>query len=269
MQTDAVQPVFFLSHGGGPWPWLDGPMRTAYAKLEACLRALPASLPQTPRAAIFITAHWEAPQFTLSAGANPGMLYDYGGFPPHTYQISYPAPGAPELAQEVCASLQAGGLRAALDHVRGYDHGVFTPAAVIWPQAQMPILQISLQAGLDPAAHLQLGRLLAPLRAQGVLIIASGLSYHNLRNFGPGAASASAQFDAWLQEACCRLAGEARNARLCDWRQAPAAMQAHPREEHLIPLLCAAGAAQEDAAQCCYHETDFVGGVVVSSFRFG
>ncbi len=229
------QPVFFLSHGGGPWPWLDGPYRAAYDKLQASLQALPASLPAPPRAVLLLSAHWEAPAFALSAAEQPGMLYDYGGFPPHTYQIAYPAPGAPQLAQQVQEMLQQAGLPAALDTTRGYDHGTFVPAAAIWPQAQMPILQMSLLQGLDVEQHLRAGQALAPLRDQGVLMLASGLSYHNLRQFGPAAQQVSASFDAWLQQVCAQR-GPARAAAQRARAQAPKARTSHPPEEQNQPL---------------------------------
>lgn len=262
------QPTFFLSHGGGPWPWMDGDFRQAHARLEASLQAVPASLPEAPRAILMISAHWEAPAFTVQTSPRPGMLYDYGGFPPHTYEVVYPAPGDPALAERVVALIEAAGLPAARDSQRGFDHGAFCTLVPMYPDANIPVVQLSLRQGLDPAEHLALGRALAPLRDEGVLILGSGFSFHNLGLMFNGRGQApSVAFDAWLQSAL--PAPEGRAERLSAWAQAPAARQAHAREEHLLPLMVAAGAAEGDAARCNYHEANYLGGITASSFRFG
>ena len=261
------QPTFFLSHGGGPWPWMDGDYRRAHAQLEASLQALPATLPARPRAILMISGHWEADAFTVTTSPAPGMLYDYGGFPAHTYEVQYPAPGDPALAEHVVALIQAAGLPAARDAQRGFDHGAFCTLVPMYPEADVPVVQLSLMHGLDPAAHLALGRALAPLRDEGVLILGSGFSFHNLRLYGPAGREPSAQFDAWLQAALAST--DNRAASLLAWERAPSARLAHPREEHQLPLMVAAGAAEGDTASCNYHETGFLGGVTASSFRFG
>ncbi|HVY65098.1 MAG TPA: class III extradiol ring-cleavage dioxygenase, partial [Gammaproteobacteria bacterium] len=156
-----------------------------------------------------------------------------------------------------------------LDAARGFDHGAFVPMAVLWPEADMPLVQLSLRAGLDPAAHLAVGRALAPLRDSGVLIVGSGLSWHNLRMLGPEARAPSKAFDDWLQQTLVASDPATRDAQLLRWREAPSARLAHPREEHLLPLMVAVGAAHDEAGDCPYHEEDVFGGVVVSSFRFG
>jgi aromatic ring-opening dioxygenase catalytic subunit (LigB family) len=214
-----------------------------------------------------ISAHWEETAFTVMDAPAPGMLYDYGGFPPHTYDVVYPAPGDPALAERVVALIEAAGLPAARDSQRGFDHGAFCTLVPMFPQADVPVVQLSLKRGLDPAGHLALGRALAPLRDEGVLILGSGFSFHNLRLYGPSGREPSAAFDGWLQSVLPSPAGRAE--RLLAWAQAPAARIAHPREEHLLPLMVAAGAAEGDAVSCNYHETDFMGGVTASSFRFG
>jgi aromatic ring-opening dioxygenase catalytic subunit (LigB family) len=196
------------------------------------------------------------------------MIYDYGGFPDYTYSISYPAPGAPALAQRVQELLQGAGIAAREDAQRGFDHGMYAPMALIYPEADMPTAQLSLKHGLDPLEHLAMGRALAPLRDEGVLIIGSGLSYHNLRAFGPAAKQPSATFDAWLDQSLA-TPGAPRSAALAAWQQAPSARQAHPREEHLLPLLVAVGAAEGEPALRVYHEDDFFGGISVSSWRLG
>ncbi|WP_296510546.1 class III extradiol ring-cleavage dioxygenase [Rhodoferax sp.] len=260
-------PTYFISHGGGPWPWMDD-MRSMLATLEQSLADMPAQIGRTPKAILMVTAHWEERAFTLGSNPAPGMVYDYGGFPAHTYSVVYPAPGAPELAARVQGLLEAAGLPVALDAQRGYDHGTFVPLAVMYPEARVPVLQMSLRAGLDPAEHIALGRALAPLRDEEVLIVGSGLSYHNLRNFGRQAQQPSQAFDGWLQSAM-QAAPDARAQALVQWESAPSARLCHPREEHLLPLMVAVGAGYDDAATCVYHDAHVFGGVTASSFCFG
>jgi len=258
-------PTYFVSHGGGPWPWMKDQYGPAYDRLEASLQAMRL---EGVRAVLVVTSHWETPGFMVSSGSAPGMIYDYGGFPPHTYQISYPAPGEPALARRVAQLLTGAGHPAGLDPERGFDHGTFSMLYPVYPEAAMPVVQLSLRRDLDPQAHIAAGRALAPLRDEGVLIVGSGLSYHNLRQFGPSGATASRAFDGWLQETMA-LAPSARNAALLRWSEAPMARVAHPREEHLLPLMVASGAAGDEPAACVYHEDDFFGSLTVSSFQFG
>lgn len=263
-------PSYFLSHGGGPWPWMEDARRTQYAALEASIAGIPTALGGLPKTVLMVTSHWETQTgFAVSAAAAPGMIYDYSGFPPHTYGIRYAAPGDPALAAEVAALLRGAGLGCTEDPARGFDHGTFTVMQVLRPQADIPVVQLSIRADYDVAAHIAAGRALAALREAGVLIIGSGLSYHNLRLWGEGARAPSHAFDAWLQQALIGTPAAAREQNLLHWQDAPAARQAHPREDHLIPLMVAAGAAGEDLAQSCYHEDEFFGAVAVSSFRFG
>ena len=151
-------PTFFVSHGGGPWPWMKNETGPLYAELERSLRAMPAQIGERPKAVLMVSAHWEAPEFTLMTNPAPGMLYDYGGFPEHTYHVKYPAPGAPAVAARVRTLLEAAGMAVHEDARRGYDHGMFAPMAVIWPEADVPVVQLSLKRGLDPRTHLALGR---------------------------------------------------------------------------------------------------------------
>ena len=262
-------PSYFISHGGGPWPWMMDQVGPLYARLAADLADMPRQIGRRPDAVLMISAHWEEPAFTVMGHPRPPMIYDYGGFPAHTYQVHYDAPGAPALARRVQALIEATGLPARIDPERGFDHGMFSPMAVIYPQADVPVVQLSLRRGLDAAEHIALGRALAPLRGENVLIVGSGLSYHNLRVFGPQAREASKTFDDWLCHAALEAAGEQRSQRLLQWSAAPAARIAHPREEHLIPLMVAVGAAEDEAGERVYHEDAFMGGIAVSSFRFG
>lgn len=262
-------PTYFISHGGGPWPWMKEQMGPVYARLEASLADMPRQIGRKPDAILMVSAHWEESAFTVMANPHPPMVYDYGGFPEHTYHVHYDAPGSPELARRVQALVEAAGLPVRLDAQRGFDHGTFSPMAAIYPKADVPVVQLSLRRGLDPAEHLALGRAIAPLRDENVLIVGSGLSYHNLRQFGPQAREVSKAFDDWLGAAVVDATPQERVARLLDWSSAPAARIAHPREEHLIPLMVAVGAAQGEAGERVYHEDAFMGGISVSSFRFG
>jgi aromatic ring-opening dioxygenase catalytic subunit (LigB family) len=267
--TTRTLPTYFISHGGGPWPWMKDQMNGAYDRLEASLEAMPRQIGVTPKAVLVISGHWEEPDFTVMASANPAMVYDYSGFPAHTYQIKYAAPGSPQIAARVEGLIEGAGFTARLDTRRGYDHGTFAPLAVIYPDAAVPVVQLSLRHGYDPKDHIAVGRALAPLREEGVLILGSGLSYHNLRDFGPTAREPSAAFDHWLQATLVAAGPTERVARLVEWEAAPAARKAHPQEDHLLPLMAVVGASGNDKATCVYHENDFFGGISVSSFMFG
>ena len=262
-------PTYFVSHGGGPWPWMKDQYGAAYAALEASLVDIRRQIGVRPQAVLVVTSHWETDEFTISSGTAPGMIYDYGGFPPHTYQIRYPAPGQPQLAQRVAQLLNDAGQPAHLDPDRGFDHGTFSMLAPIYPEADLPVVQLSIRHGYDPAVHLAAGRALAPLRDEGVLILGSGLSFHNLRQFGPGGALASHAFDAWLQHVLLELKPADREQAMLHWSEAPYARMAHPREDHLVPLWVAMGAAEQEPTACVYHEDSFFGALTVSSFRFG
>ncbi len=261
-------PTFFISHGGGPWPFMEWDPPNTFDRLRQSLEELPRLAIGPPvRALLAISGHWEEPEFTVMSNPRPPLVYDYSGFPEHTYHLKYDAPGSPSLATRVQELLAGAGIRSHADPSRGYDHGIFAPFAVMYPRADMPIVQLSLKTGYDPEAHLAAGRALAPLRDEGILIIGSGLSYHNLRRMGPAGGPASREFDQWLTETA--LAGpEERARRLREWSRAPSARVAHPREDHLIPLMMAVGAAQADPGQRIYHEDSFMG-VAVSSYRFG
>jgi aromatic ring-opening dioxygenase catalytic subunit (LigB family) len=268
-ESSSALPTYFISHGGGPWPYMKDEMPGVYDKLEASLQAMPRDLAKPPAAILAISGHWEEEEFTVMASAQPPMVYDYGGFPAHTYRVQYPAPGSPELAGRVEGLLRQAGLKAGADAQRGFDHGTFVPFAVAYPEANVPIVQLSIRADYDPEAHLAAGRALAVLRSEGILIVGSGLSYHNLREFGARGATASRAFDDWLTETVCGWIGQERSTKLRNWEQAPAARQAHPQEDHLIPLMVAVGAAEAEQGQRIYHEDSFMRGISVSSYRFG
>jgi aromatic ring-opening dioxygenase catalytic subunit (LigB family) len=268
--TKTRLPTYFLSHGGGPWPWLKAERGLMYDQLESSLHDVRRELGEAPRAVLMISGHWEADRFLLSSGARPPMVYDYGGFPEHTYRIRYDAPGDPELAETVRAMLERGGMPSGLDPQRGFDHGVFTVMHTMYPDAAMPLVQLSINVNYDPSAHIRLGELIAPLRDQGVLIVGSGFSFHDTRGMRGGTgAAASAAFDGWLEDTLVTSSSDERRARLLRWTDAPSARAAHPEEDHLIPLMVAVGAAGDDAGTRVYHQKDFMGSITVSSFRFG
>jgi aromatic ring-opening dioxygenase catalytic subunit (LigB family) len=262
-------PTYFISHGGGPWPWLREEMPGVYDRLEASLRDMPRQLGVKPAAVLVVSGHWEERDFTVMSAPAPPMVYDYSGFPAHTYSIRYPAPGSPAVARRVQELLTGAGFEARADDRRGFDHGTFAPLAAIYPDADVPVLQLSIRRDYDPEAHLAAGRALAPLREEGVAIVGSGLSYHNLRMLGPRGRHPSHEFDRWLTDAVCGPTSEERNRHLRGWLDAPSARLAHPSEDHLIPLMVAVGAAEGEAGVRVYHEDSFFGGVAVSSYRFG
>ncbi len=260
-------PTYFISHGGGPWPWMPD-WRARFVNLEASFVQMVKDLPETPKAILMISGHWEDDSFAVMTSAHPPMVYDYHGFPPHTFQIQYKAPGAPDIARRAADLIAAAGLPVRLDDRQGYDHGTFVPAYVMYPDASVPLFQISLRKGYSPAEHLALGRALAPLRDEGVLILGSGLSYHNLKLFGPGAKVPSEAFDAWLGDVLALPPAE-RTEKLLNWEEAPYARVSHAEEDHFLPVFAALGAAETEVATRVYHDTDLFGGVTASSYRFG
>jgi aromatic ring-opening dioxygenase catalytic subunit (LigB family) len=260
-------PVAFIPHGGGPWPFVEmGLPRDEIAALTAYLQTVRALPLRRPRALLVVSAHWEEAVPTVMTAERPAMFYDYYGFPPESYTLTWPAPGAPDVAARVREMLAGAGVTSAEDPQRGFDHGTFVPLKVAYPDADVPAVQLSLKHGLDPAEHLALGRALAPLRDEEIFIIGSGMTFHNLRAFrDPRAAGFSEMFDGWLQEAMRQPPPE-RDRALTRWEQAPAARIAHPREEHLIPLMVATGAAGDDAATLAFNGT--FGGARLSAYHW-
>lgn len=272
------QPTIFLPHGGGPcffmdWTW--GPADT-WDRTQRFLEGLAATLPERPKAILVVSGHWEEQAFTAGAAQNPQLIFDYSGFPEHTFRLSWPAPGAPELAHRVAHLLECAGLPAATSAGRGFDHGVFVPLKVAFPGAEIPVVPLSLSLALsslsrnggsfDPVLHLAAGRALAPLRDEGVLFLASGMSFHNLRAYlQPQTTPRAREFDTWLTSAVESPAPQ-RDALLANWREAPYAAFSHPREEHLIPLLVAAGAGGAAAGKRIF--TDEPMGAAISAYRF-
>jgi aromatic ring-opening dioxygenase catalytic subunit (LigB family) len=237
--------VLYLSHGGGPMPLLGDP---GHQQMVSLLREIAAKIPR-PSAILVISAHWEAPAPTATSGPTPPLIYDYYGFPEASYRIQYPCPGEPDLAHAIVAALAGLQPGAQTDPGRGFDHGLFVPLKIMYPEADIPCAQLSLVEGLDPALHLDIGRRLGVLDREGLLVIGSGFSFHNLPAFFAAETSETRAmneaFESWLLETCSspELDEPQRTARLIHWEQAPSARYCHPREEHLLPLHVCYGLA--------------------------
>lgn len=232
-------PSLFISHGSPMTALHPGATGERLAELSA-------TLPR-PRAIVVASAHWLARAPHVGAAAQPATVHDFGGFPAELYQMRYPAPGAPELAHEVVQHLLDAGLDVGIDPARGLDHGVWVPLRLMYPQADIPVVPLSIQPMLGPAHHFAVGRALSSLREQGVLVIGSGSITHNLHDFRAGYSTENEApylrpFTQWIAQ---RLAEGDVDALLDYRRQAPSAEHAHPTDEHLLPLFVALGAAGE------------------------
>jgi 4,5-DOPA dioxygenase extradiol len=240
--------IVYFSHGGGPLPILGD---AGHKAMVDFMHQLPSRL-RKPEAILVISAHWEESAATLLGAQTPPMFYDYYGFPGEAYEITYPAPGSPELATRIAGLLNQGNIPARIDPRRGFDHGLFIPLKLMYPQADIPSLQLSLVRGLNPAAHIALGKALRELRHENILVIGSGFSFHNMRAFSwqsmHAPDPANDAFQNWLIETCAGLLPQSeREQRLIEWEQAPSARYCHPREEHLLPLHVCLGMADKPA----------------------
>jgi 4,5-DOPA dioxygenase extradiol len=256
-----TNPTLFLSHGAPTLPIQQTPAR-------AFLEGLAGSL-ERPRAILVVSAHWETDRPTVNAVAVNDTIHDFRGFPQALYDLRYPAPGSAEVAAEVVRLLREAGFEPEIDHSRGLDHGAWVPLLLAWPEADIPVLQLSVQPDAGPQHHLKVGRALAALRDQGVLIVGSGSFTHNLRELdwrGAGAPEApwSAAFADWMSQA---LAAN-RTEDLVDYRaRAPFAARNHPTEEHLLPLYVALGAGGGEARRL--HSSAEMGSLRMDAFAFG
>lgn len=249
-----MAPVLYLPHGGGPMPLLGDP---SHADLVRFLKDLPGRFAK-PKGIVLISAHWEAEVPSVYQDASPSLLFDYYGFPPETYEYHYPAPGDPVLAETIQGLLAHHGISSSGVEGRGFDHGMFVPLMLLWPEADIPCVQLSLIKGLNPEHHVKLGEALQDLRRDNIAIIGSGMSFHNLQALFTGDhaqyRSASDDFDAWLLHTMRDdIGAEARRKALVEWEQAPWARFCHPREEHLLPLHVCAGAAGCSTAEVLYN----------------
>ena len=238
--------AFFLSHGGGPLPLLGDP---GHEEMVSCLKDVAAIIPK-PNAVVVVSAHWEGTLPTITSGASPSLIYDYYGFPEEAYAIRYPCVGEPSIARNIYKLLRDKGIQAELDEGRGFDHGLFIPLNIMYPQADIPCVQLSLVRMLDPAKHIEIGRAISPLIADNILIIGSGFSFHNMREFfrpnTPESQAMNHSFEEWLHKTCS-YPGYSENERtqlLLRWADAPGAVFCHPRAEHLLPLHVCYGVAQ-------------------------
>lgn len=266
--TATRMPTLFVPHGAGPCFFMDWNPPHAWHRTRDFLQGIAATLPERPRAIVLVSGHWLGAAFTVTSHPQPSLIYDYNGFPAHTYELRYPAPGDPQLASRIVELLQQQQIAAVEDADRGLDHGAFIPLKLMFPQADIPVVQLALHRSLDPAIHLQAGQALATLRDEGVLIVGSGMSFHNMRGYGdPRFGPLSDQFDEWLVAAVAAPPAQREQA-LIDWAKAPAARQSHPprAEEHLLPLMLAAGAAGNARGSQVF--SDRVMEVTLSAFRF-
>ncbi|HEC19533.1 MAG TPA: dioxygenase [Gammaproteobacteria bacterium] len=244
--------ALFLSHGGGPMPLLDDPL---HREMVEKLRLIAGRISR-PSAIIVVSAHWEENLPTVNASASPSLIYDYYGFPEESYDIQYPCPGEPLLAEQVRGLLNKAGIESDIDTQRGFDHGLFVPLKIIYPEADIPCIQLSLVNNLDPVEHINIGKALAGLERDDLLIIGSGFSFHNLRAFyapsEPDSDAMNRAFEQWLMDTCTNTAvdEDERSQRLIHWSQAPFARYCHPREEHLLPLHVCYGVAQSACSEC-------------------
>lgn len=261
-------PALYIPHGAGPCFFMDWTPRDTWTRMGTFLRGAIAALPRRPTAILMVSAHWEAPAYTVGSGERPGLLYDYSGFPPHTYQLSYAPSGSPALASRVRELLAAGDLPNDEDRERAYDHGTFIPLLLMAPEADIPVVQLSLRAGLDAREHEAAGQALTALRDEGVFIVGSGMSFHNMRGYGDARfGPVSDRFDAWLAMTVGIADATARGAALARWHEHPDGRASHPREEHLIPLMVVAGSAGDVAGRRVF--SDRVMETTVSAFQFG
>lgn len=240
--------IIYFSHGGGPLPILGDPGHKAMIEF---LQQLPSQL-RKPDSILVISAHWEERVATLLGAHDPPLFYDYYGFPDEAYEITYPAPGNADLANRIAKLLQDSQILSQIDPERGFDHGMFIPLKLMYPQADIPSLQISLLRGLDPSSHIALGKALGSLRNENILVIGSGFSFHNMGAFSWGGANNSdprnEAFQKWLIEVCTGLSSQQERERhLVEWEKAPSARYCHPREEHLMPLHVCIGMAEKPA----------------------
>ncbi|XP_068626012.1 uncharacterized protein [Battus philenor] len=241
-----LAPAIFVNHGGGPMPLLGDKEHeglTVFLRDEVKKHVNFKEI----KAIVLVTAHWEESKVTISSGKQHSLYFDYYGFPPESYKYKYDAPGDPELAERIKKSLEQAGIESKLDSKRGWDHGVFVPMMLINPAADIPIVQVSVLENQDPEQHYNLGRALYEFRKEGVAVIGSGMSYHNMREFMYSRhlkKVVNKEFDDFLNEVCTASDESKRREGLLSWRKQPGASDAHPPRaaEHFMPLIVIAGA---------------------------
>ena len=240
--------VLFIPHGGGPLPLLGD---KGHRELVYFLKHITPALGK-PSAILVISAHWEEDIATITSGKMPELIYDYSGFPDEAYGIEYPALGNPQLAEKIFNLLQNYGIEAKLDNNRGFDHGLFIPLKIMFPDASIPCVQLSLLNSLDPKAHIRIGKALSELRNENILIIGSGFSFHNMSAFFQSNGDLdekNEEFEHWLINTCTDndISENERERELEQWSEASFARYCHPREEHLLPLHVCYGICRSTA----------------------
>jgi aromatic ring-opening dioxygenase catalytic subunit (LigB family) len=243
--------ILYLSHGAGPMPLLgdDG-----HKEMVENLKMIAAKISK-PSAIILISAHWEEVMPTITQAANPQLFYDYYGFPKEAYEIQYPVLGEPDLANKVFSALSDKGIKSTLDGKRGFDHGLFVPLKIIYPEADVPCIQLSLVNSLDSNEHIKIGKAISGLDYDNLLVIGSGFSFHNMKAFFTHKTAETEimneEFISWLNDTCSNpnLEENERTRRLVDWEKAPSARYCHPREEHLLPLHVCYGVANSACSE--------------------
>ncbi len=259
--------IVYAPHGGGPMPLLD---EALHANMNRFLRTVPTTIPR-PDAIVVVSAHWEEPVISITAAQFPTLLFDYHGFPPEAYEFEYPAPGAPQLAERVHALLRADEIESKLDPQRDFDHGLFIPLMLMYPDADIPCIQISLSSSLDAGLHVRVGKALSSLKDENLLILGSGFSFHNMQAAAGRDRDRvdlkNREFETWLARTCTdsTISESRREALLIDWQEAPHARYCHPREEHLLPLQVCYGIAQ-GAAKITFQEPIY--GFMTSAYQW-
>ena len=242
--------TLFFSHGAGPLPLLN---HAAHSNMRAYCDRLIATIPR-PDAVIVVSAHWEHKSVRIGSAAHPPLLFDYSNFPEEAYQFTYPCSGHPQLAANICNALQECGIPAALEPDRPLDHGAFVPMIMLYPDASVPSVQVSLNSNMSAKAHIQLGEALSVFKSQNILLVGSGFSFHNMAGFFDNSNEAhmrSHAFERWLHNVVTQpdLPEPVRRQRLINWESAPYARYCHPREEHLLPLHVCYGFAGSASAR--------------------
>lgn len=241
-------PALFINHGGGPLPLL-GQQPGIVSQLQLLVSSNK-YIPTKPDAIVVVSAHYEANPIQITSGLQPNMIYDYYGFPKESYKFQYNAPGSPKVAQAIQSLLTKNSIPCQLNPTRGYDHGVYVPLMIMYPDANIPVVVVSLHTSLSAQYHIEIGKALAPLRDQNILLLGSGYTYHNMEGVfhpSPKTYTASTKFNDWLKEVLLSttLSYDERMKLLQSWesKTAPYGRLCHPREEHLLPLLVIAGTA--------------------------
>lgn len=260
-------PTFFIPHGGGPCFFMDWNPPHEWNRMRNFLKNFISNLEKKPEKIVIISAHWEEEKIKVTSNQRPQLIYDYFNFPKHTYELTWKAKGCPTLALRIKGLLEKSKIECVYDHERGFDHGVFIPLKLALPDADLPTVALSLNQNLDPYHHLMIGSALKFLRNEGVLIIGSGMSFHNLDTMLSGVESVESRiFDDWLTKSIEEDPIK-RQQFLKNWKLAPHALMAHPREEHLTPLFIASGAAENEKGKKIFG--DKVLGAYVSAYQFG